>query len=93
MANGDKHGGKEPRIINPNVMRGSGSPFPFPGSKPMMMEIAIPAEQEAKIRKTLQELYAQAKELNSELNLIMDKMETLEKKRDALQLEKPTGVA
>lgn len=88
MPNGD-HG--RSRIINPNVMGRQAGLGTVPGrTAPLMMEIAIPADQEEHIRKTLQELTALARELNTQINIATKKLETLEKKRDALHLKEST---
>lgn len=96
---GDNDHGREPsRIItNPNIMFGRGRAMPggSPGqvgfsAEPLTLQISIPPEQEEKVRKTLQELSALAKELDSQLTRLMEKFEILEKKRDALHLEEST---
>jgi len=87
MANGQGNGDR-PRILNPHVMdlRNAGGMK----AQPLRMEIAIPVDQEQKVRKTLMELTALARELNSQLNQIMGTLDAMEKKRDAVSpIESP----
>jgi hypothetical protein len=91
MANGDNQG--RSRIINPNLMFGKGGPGDgAPGGLQMMgtIDVTIPPEQEEKIRTTLKELNALARDFHETIKAALADLEKLETERDALHAKEST---